>query len=366
MKKKSAKCLCALMACLLLLPFCALAGDGLWRVNVSHDLRGGSWPDGMVISPYQLKANVGNSMAKDSLDAEKLIKPFMAESVFLGWSVLFTAPQNGRVIYDSGTEIWNLNHPFDYYPDNPRLMNCLMTARWRAADKPSSDVWIVHVMHNLQGGSWPDGMVISPYTLTANAGQPMANDSLDAEKLIKPYMAESYFMGWSVLFTDANNGNIIYDGRGHIWDLNHPFDYYPDNPRSMNCLMIANWQSSQSDWGSSLPREKLPDGRVITWPFPAGTDPLPEIPPAADEIISGTSWFTGALICGIEEGMKVPVFSFPVFNGPVMDWVGLDDRMDYGLYLGNGWVMLYNPKWAEASGIGFIDHEVVAFPGVEE
>jgi hypothetical protein len=184
--------------------------------------------------------------------------------------------------------------------------------------------------------------------------------------LVKPYRAESIFLGWSVLFTDPKNGNIIHDGRSYIWDLNHPFDYYPDNPREMNCLMIANWQSTQSGGNSALPQDTLPDGRVITWPFVVGTDPLPETPPPADQIVKGTTWLRNALICGIDEGTKVPVFSFPVYNGPIIDWVGLDDRMDYGMYLLSGWVMLYNPKWVESSGIGFIDHNVIAFPGSEE
>jgi hypothetical protein len=226
-------------------------------------------------------------------------------------------------------------------------------------------MWKVHVSHDLRGGSWPDDMVISPYTLTAKVGHSMAKDSLDAEKLVKPYMAESVFLGWSVLFTDAGNGNIVYDGRGKIWDLNHPFDFYEKDPRIMNCLMIANWQSSQSGGGGELAQATLPDGRSITWPFPAGFAPLPETPPPADQIIKGTTWLNNALICAIEEGEKVPVFSFPVHNGPVMDWVGLDDRMNYGMFLPDGWVMLYNPRWPEASGIGFIDADVIAFPGAE-
>ena len=244
-------------------------------------------------------------------------------------------------------------------------MNCLMTARWRAAAKPVEEVWTVRITHDLQGGSWPDGQMLAPHTLTANIGQPMAQGGLNGEKVVKPYLAESVFKGWSVLFTDASNGNIVYDGRAEIWDLDHPFDYYPGNPRTMNCLMIANWQSSQSGWDGPLAQATLPDSRIITWPFPTGTAPLPETPPPADQIIPGTSWLNNALIVGIEEGQKVPVYSFPVYNGPVMDWVGLDDRMNYGLYLGEGWMMLYNPRWVEASGIGFIDADVIAFPGAD-
>lgn len=39
---------------------------------------------------------------------------------------------------------------------------------------------------------------------------------------------------------------------------------------------------------------------------------------------------------------------------------------EYGLYLFDGWVMLYSPKWVEASGIRFIASDVVDFPGCEE
>ena len=367
MNTKLAKWFCALMAALLFLPLCAWAGSG-WHVNISYDLDGGEWPVDVndLPLPASFTANLWESMPPYALGELKMYTPVKAGFDFVGWSVLFTNPKDGEVIFDSMQEVWDLDDPFDYYPDNPLTMNCLMTARWRAYGEPAGEVWKVYVSHDLQGGSWPDGMVISPYTLTANTGQSMAKDSLDAEKLVKPFMAESVFLGWGVLFTDAGNGNIIYDGREYIWDLNDSFDYYPDNPREMNCLMVAKWQSSQSFDLSSLARAKLPDGRVITWPFPAGTDTLPEIPPPAGLIIPGTTWLTNALICGIDEGTKVPVFAFPVFNGPVMDWVGLDDRMDYGLYLGEGWVMLYNPRWPEASGIGFIDADVIAFPGAEE
>lgn len=372
MNKECSKWICVLTVALLILPVFALADDpwddARWRVNISYNLDGAQWPAGAndPLIPTSIAANIGESMPHAALGDLKSIVPVKPDFAFMGWSVLFTNPKDGTVIFDGGQEIWDLDHPFDYYPGNPLTMNCLMTARWRAAGKPIGDVWMVHVSHDLKGGSWPDGQVVSSYTLTAVAGQPMAKDSLDAEKLVKPYMAESVFLGWSVLFTDAANGNVIYDGRAEIWDLNHPFDYYPGNPQAMNCLMIANWQSSQSGAGSALPKGKLPDGRAITWPFAAGTDPLPEIPPPAHQIIPGTTWLTGAVICGIDEGTQVPVFAFPVYNGPVMDWVGLDDSMDYGLYLGDGWVMLYSPRWPEASGIGFIDHLAVDFPGAEE
>ncbi|MGI6687792.1 MAG: hypothetical protein ACOX6Y_05485 [Christensenellales bacterium] len=373
MNKKTAKWLSMLMAVLLILPWSTLAGDPWanvrWRVNISFDLNGGQWPEGKTLGPASITAKPGKSMPHSALEKVRNTIPVKAGSDFRGWSVRFTNPKDGKVIFDSGEEIWDLNHPFDYYPDNPLTMHCLMTARWRVPAKPVSDLWKVHVSHDLNGGSWPDGLALSPHTITAKTGNPMPINGLEGEMLVKPFRAESVFLGWSVLFTDPNNGKIIHDGRSYIWNLSKPFDYYPDNPKVMNCLMIANWQPAQSGGSSSLPTDTLPDGRVITWPFAAGTEPLPEIPPPADQVIPGTAWLRGALICGIDEGTKVPVYAFPVYNGPIMDWVGLDDRMDYGMYLQFGdavWVMLYHPKWVENAGIGFIAADAVAFPGAEE
>lgn len=368
MKKKLSTLLALLLAALIVLPWGALAGDGMirWRVNISYDLNGGRWLAGRAIQPRSITAKPWESMPHSALEKERSTIPIRGSDAFLGWSVLFTDPQDGRVIYDSGDETWNLDKPFDYYPDNPLTMNCKMTARWRAAARPKSDIWKVYVSHDLNGGSWPDGQEISPHTLTARNGKPMPADGLDAEKIVRPYMAESVFLGWSVLFTDPADGRIIHDGRSYIWDLDHPFDYYPDNPSVMDCLMIANWGSSQTGGGSSLPQEILPDGRVLTRPFAVGTEPLPETPPPCDRIIPGTAWLTNALICAIDEGMKVPVYSFPAANGPIIDWIGLDADVEYGLYLPDNWAMLYHPKWVEAAGIGFVDASVVAFPGCEE
>lgn len=138
-------------------------------------------------------------------------------------------------------------------------------------------------------------MVISPYQLKTDVGMNMAANSLDAEKLVQPYIAESAFLGWSVLFTDTHNGHIIHDGRGYIWDLNQPFAYYPDNPREMDCLMIANWQSAQTSNQAQNP-EILPDGRAMLRPFPIGTDPLPHTPPPAHLIVEGAKWYTSVII----------------------------------------------------------------------
>ena len=202
----------------------------------------------------------------------------------------------------------------------------------------------------------------------------MPKDSLDAEKLVKPYLSESNFLGWSVLFTNPSTGEIVYDGQAYIWDLNLPFQFYPDNPRVMNCLMIANWGAMQQGGGyaplpqpgGDLAQEILPDSRLFTWPYPAGMDPLPETPPPCDNLIAGTTWLRGAIITGIGDGDVVPVYAFPVYNGPVMRWIGLYEKLDYGFYLDKDWTMLYNPLWVENSGIGFVDANVTAFPGSEE
>ena len=373
MNKNTTRLLALLLVALLVLPWSALVEDPWanvrWKVNISHDLNGGQWPAGKSIYPRTIEAKPKESMSPSALEPERSIIPVKAGADFRGWSVLFTSAADGKVIYDGGDEVWDLNHPFDYYTGNPLVMNCRMTARWRVAAKPVIDVWTVHVSHDLRGGSWPDGLALSPHTITAPTGQSMPINGLEGEMLVKPFRAESVFLGWSVLFTDAGNGNIIHDGRSYIWDLSKPFDYYPDNPREMNCLMIANWQSAQSGGSSFLPQETLPDGRVLTWPFEIGTEPLPEIPPPSDQLIAGTTWLTNALICGIDEGVKVPVYAFPAYNGPIMDWVGLDDRMDYGMFLVFGdtvWAMLYNPRWVENAGLGFLSADAVDFPGCEE
>lgn len=108
------------------------------------------------------------------------------------------------------------------------------------------------------------------------------------------------------------------------------------------------------------------DGRVLTRPFDSGDEPLPKDPPPVDRIIAGTQQWLDPLICGLKDGEKVPVYAFPVWNGPIIDWIGLDDYFDYGLYLADGWVMLYHPRRPESGGLGFVGHEAVAFPGAEE
>jgi hypothetical protein len=123
-----------------------------------------------------------------------------------------------------------------------------------------------------------------------------------------------------------------------------------------------------SEESESLVQIALPDGRVLTLPYPIGTDPLPKDPPPADMLIMDTTWLRGAEICAIEEGVKVPVYAAPAYYKPAIDWVGLDDRMDYGMFLVFGdtvWAMLYNPRWIQNAGIGFITADVVAFPGSE-
>lgn len=100
--------------------------DGTWRVYVSHDLNGGHWG-----SEFEgLKQLMAPEWQSIPLDALKRIEPTREGYRFSGWSVRFSNPVHGYVIYDSGQEVWNLDHPFDYYPDNPPEMDCLMTARW--------------------------------------------------------------------------------------------------------------------------------------------------------------------------------------------------------------------------------------------
>ena len=109
-----------------------------------------------------MSAQIGWSMGHDALWQEREQPPVKPGSAFLGWSVLFTNADDGAVIYNGGSEIWDLNHPFDYYTENPPVMNCLMTARWQAGGSPQSDVWRVNVSHDLAGGSWPDGQQVFP------------------------------------------------------------------------------------------------------------------------------------------------------------------------------------------------------------
>lgn len=240
------------------------------------------------------------------------------------------------------------------------LLAALLMMPWGAL-AGAADSWTVYVTHDLAGGQWLPGEAIAPHSMTAKAGWSMSQEELSQERERHPAKAGAIFLGWSVRFTGADDGRVIYDSGEEIWDLWHPFDYYPDNPRKMNCRMTARWRSTDL-----LSTSTLPDGRTITWPFAPGTEPLPELPPPCDQIIPGTTWLTSVLICGMEEGTKAPVYAFPVADGPIMDWVSMDDSVDYGLYLFDGWVMLYHPKWTENAGIGFIAADVIAFPGCEE
>ena len=107
--------------------------------------------------------------SSDGLDPEKSIEPVNEGASFRGWSVRFTDPANGSVIYDSGDEIWDLYHPFDYYPSNPRNMHCVMTARWGEASFPQpgpEDTWRVVISYDLNGGKWPPEGALSPRTIT--------------------------------------------------------------------------------------------------------------------------------------------------------------------------------------------------------
>ena len=374
MKKRFVRCLAVLLLILLAIPQTSLGLIEVrrsWRVNVSFNLNGGTWRG----PAYKLFSTTLKAYVPDSIDVKQLILakdevPEKGGHTFAGWSVKFYDPGDKRVIYDSKDQAWDLNHPFDYYPANPVEMNCDFTALWQPnAPAPQSDVWTVHVTHDLQGGSWSDLHQIFPYTLTAPIGQNMGSESLMMEKMVTPHRAESSFRGWSVLFTDAKSGKIIHDGRSYIWDLNAPFAYYPSNPLEMNCKMIANWKDAQSggqSGGQPRSRQKLPDGRELTIPFYGDEAHLPETPPPADQYIAGTKWLQSVMIVALNEGERAPVYAFPRWDGPVMDWVGLDDDFEYGLYYADNWVMLYHPKWVASGGIGFVSGDVVAFPGVEE
>ena len=226
-----------------------------WSVIVSHDLNGGHW-GAVSIDPHVLMAPVGQSMPSDGLDPEKSIEPVNEGASFRGWSVRFTDPANGSVIYDSGDEIWDLYHPFDYYPGNPRNMHCVMTARWGEASFPQpgpEDTWRVVISYDLNGGKWPPEGALSPRTITGVAGRSMPDGALDPERKIKPkhpYLKLARFKGWSVRFTDPANGSVIYDSGDEVWDLDHPFDYYSENPKEMDCLMIARWKEPRDgEWG---------------------------------------------------------------------------------------------------------------------
>lgn len=377
MRKQSVALFSLLLAALLIIPWSALGDDpwanARWRVNVTHDLNGGQWQQNRSIPPYTMEAKIGENMSMDALWQERSFKPVRDGYDFKGWSVRFTSATDGTLYFDSGIDVWDLNEPFGYYPNNHLTMNCKMTAQWMRKSGLADDVWQVLVSHDLQGGSWPDGLEIKPYTLTGKVGQPMAKDSLGSEQVIQPFMSESTFLGWSVLFTDAANDKIVYDGRGKIWNLSEPFQYYPKDPRLMRCLMIANWQSSQSPGlpppeqlpPGPLAQEILPDGRLMTWPYPLGMDPLPEAPPPAEQVIEGTQWLRGGILAMIGKEDLVPVYAFPVYNAPVLGWIGIYEKLDYGMYLPDNWTMFYNPLWVENGGIGFVVSDYTAFPGSE-
>ncbi len=100
-----------------------------WRVNISHEMNGGHW-GAISINPHTITAPINQSMPANGLEQERNIEPIKENAIFLGWAVRFTNAANNVVIYDSGSTVWDLNHPFDYYPSNPREMNCVMTAQW--------------------------------------------------------------------------------------------------------------------------------------------------------------------------------------------------------------------------------------------
>ena len=166
-----------------------------WTVHIRHDLNGGDW-DLDWIDPHTITAPINQNMPADGLEQERNIEPLKENATFKGWSVRFTNAENGDVVHDGGEEIWNLDHPFDYYPGNPREMDCLMTARWEAA---APEIWTVHIRHDLNGGHW-GAINIDPHTITAPINQNMPADGLEQERNIKPLKENATFKGWSVRF----------------------------------------------------------------------------------------------------------------------------------------------------------------------
>ena len=82
--------------------------EDTWRVVISYDLNGGKWPPEGVLSPRTITGVAGRSMPGGALDPERKIKPkhpYLKLARFKGWSVRFTDPANGSVIYDSGDEV---------------------------------------------------------------------------------------------------------------------------------------------------------------------------------------------------------------------------------------------------------------------
>ncbi len=219
-----------------------------WTVHIRHDLNGGHW-GAVNIDPHTITAPINQSMPADGLEPERNIEPLKENATFKGWSVRFTNAENGDVVHDGGEEIWDLDHPFDYYPGNPREMDCLMTARWEAA---APETWTVHIRHDLNGGHW-GAVNIDPHTITAPINQSMPADGLEPERNIEPLKENATFKGWSVRFTNAENGDVVHDGGEEIWDLDHPFDYYPGNPREMDCLMTARWEAAAPEtWSVNI------------------------------------------------------------------------------------------------------------------
>ena len=206
-----------------------------WTVHIRHDLNGGHW-GAVNIDPHTITAPINQSMPADGLEQERNIEPLKENATFKGWSVRFTNAENGDVVHDGGEEIWDLDHPFDYYPGNPREMDCLMTARWEAA---APETWSVNIYHELNGGYW-EGGGIPNRTITAGIGQNMPHGALEPERITKPKRFPASFRGWTVRFSDAETGDVIYVS-GEVWDLNQPFGYYPNNPLEMDCLMTAQW-----------------------------------------------------------------------------------------------------------------------------
>ena len=99
--------------------------------------------------------------------------------------------------------------------------------------------FMVNIYHDLNGGYW-EGGGIPNRTITAGIGQNMPHGALEPERITKPKRFPASFRGWTVRFSDAETGDVIYVS-GEVWDLNQPFGYYPNNPLEMDCLMTAQW-----------------------------------------------------------------------------------------------------------------------------
>lgn len=253
-----------------------------WTVYFKYDLRGGEFIPAGPTAPMQITVPAGQDMSLDLLR----VVPLNYYGKFEGWSLTLSTYEGA---YDGSDDIWDLDEPLKYDPANPSRMYCKAVARWTPDALPETEVWTVHVSHNLEGGyfdshGFRDSPVYTwPHTIITPVGQSMDMATAFAFELEHPPRWKDkqgpvwYFMGWSVRFMDSSNDRLLfYSGDptsfDSIWSLSEPFTYDPDNPREMDLLLTAVWSfdpidrtSRHRDWQVHA---KFDIGEGAVWGIP--------------------------------------------------------------------------------------------------